>query len=127
MNYFTTALPGLEDLLIQKIKHRCFETVITKVNRGKVFFTSILDVEDLKRLRLANNLYLTITELEVGLHRQHLQQLCNQVFHINLKPLLGKGTYYYVNASRKESHTYSRLEAADAAMKGIKNVTLTKK
>jgi 23S rRNA G2445 N2-methylase RlmL len=120
MNYFVTVLPGLEDLLIQEIKHRCFETVITKVNRGKVFFTSKLDVEDLKRLRLANNLYFVITELEIGLHRQHLRQLCNQVFHINLKPFLGKGTYYYVNASRKGSHTDSRLKAADAAMEGIK-------
>ncbi|MXQ54924.1 hypothetical protein [Shimazuella alba] len=98
MNYFATVLPGLEDLFIQEIKHRCFETMITKANRGKVFFTSILDVEDLKRL--ANNLYYVITELEVGLHRQHLQQWCNQVFHINLKPFL-RITYLPIGSSRR--------------------------
>lgn len=120
MNYFATVLPGLEDLLIQEIKHRCFEAVVTKANRGKVFFTTTLDIEHIKRLRIANNLYLVITELEVGLHRLDLEQLRDQIFHLNLKPFLGKGTYYYVNASRKGSQTYSRFEAANAAMEGIK-------
>ncbi|NOU92931.1 methyltransferase [Paenibacillus sp. LMG 31456] len=120
MNYFATVLPGLEDLLIEEIKDRCFEIVVTKTNRGKVFFTTTLDIEHLKSLRLANNLYLVISELEVGLHRLHLHQLRDQVSRISLKPFLKKGTYYYVNASRKGSQTYSRFEAANAAMEGIK-------
>src|SRR5690606_22797971 len=37
----------------------------------------------------------------------------------NLKPFLGKGNFY-VNVSRKGSHTYSRFEAAQKAMEGIK-------
>ncbi|SDD37659.1 23S rRNA G2445 N2-methylase RlmL [Paenibacillus sp. UNCCL117] len=120
MNYFATVLPGLEDLLIEEIKYRCFEIVVTKTNRGKVFFTTTLDIEHLKSLRLANNLYLVISELEIGLHRIHLHQLRDQVSRINLKPFLKKATSYYVNASRKGSHTYSRFEAANAAMEGIK-------
>lgn len=30
MNYFATILPGLEDLLIEEIKDRCFEIVVTQ-------------------------------------------------------------------------------------------------
>jgi len=120
MNYFATVLPGLEDLLIEEIKDRYFEIVVTKTNRGKVFFATTLDIEHLKGLRVANNLYLVISELEVGFHRLYLHQLRDQVSRINLKPFLKKGTYYYVNASRKGSHTYSRFEAANAAMEGIK-------
>ncbi|RAV14188.1 methyltransferase [Paenibacillus contaminans] len=120
MNYFATVLPGLEDLSIEEIKDRCFEIVVTQKNRGKVFFTTTLDIEHLKRLRLVNNLYLVISELEVGSHRLHLHPLRDQVSRINLKPFLKKGTFYYVNASRKGSQTYSRFEAANAAMEGIK-------
>lgn len=119
MNYFATVLPGLEDLLIEEIKGRYFEIVVSKTNRGKVFFTTALDIEQLKGLRLANNLYLVISELDVGLHRLDLHQLRDQVFRINLKPFLEEGTYYYVNASCKGSQTYSRFEAANAAMEGI--------
>lgn len=120
MNYFATVLPGLEDLLIEEIKDRYDKIMITKTERGKVFFTTTLDIDHLKTLRLANNIYLVISELEVGLHRLHLHQLRDQISRIHLRPFLEKGTYYYVNASRKGSQTYSRFDAAHAAMEGIK-------
>jgi 23S rRNA G2445 N2-methylase RlmL len=120
VNYFATVLPGLEDLLIEEIQDKLFEAVVSKAERGKVFFTTPMNIEHLKSLRIADNFYLVITELKIGLHRVHLQQLCDQIFHLNLKPFLKKGTYYYVNASRKGSHTYSRFEAAKVAMEGIK-------
>jgi len=120
VNYFATVVPGLEDLLVVEIKDRYSEIVVTKTERGKVFFTTTLDIDHLKTLRLANNIYLVISEFEVGLHRLHLRQLRDQISRINVKRFLEKGTYYYVNASRKGSHTYSRFEAAHAAMDGIK-------
>jgi len=120
MNYFATVLHGLEELLIEEIRARYLEIVVTQTSRGKVFFTTTLDIEYLQALRLANNIYLVIAQFEVGSHRLHLDQLRDQVSRINLKPFLTKWTSYYVNASRRGTQTYSRFEAAHAAMEGIK-------
>nr|WP_175476098.1 methyltransferase domain-containing protein [Evansella caseinilytica] len=120
MDYFATVLPGLEDILIEEIQEKLYATKVIKRTRGKVFIRTALNIEQLKELKIADNLYLLISKLDIGLHRSHLDQLRDQMFHLNLKPFLKKGTSYHVNTSRKGNHNYSRFEAAKTAMDGIK-------
>jgi tRNA (guanine6-N2)-methyltransferase len=119
-HYFATVLPGLEQLLIEEIKIKLFGAQIEGNTRGKVFFKTELNLNQLKTLKLADNLYQVISKFDVGIHRKDLQKLYEKIYRMNLKPFLGKGTYY-VNASRKGSHTYNRFEAAQKVMEGIKN------
>ncbi|WP_166083249.1 methyltransferase [Erysipelothrix anatis] len=118
-NYFATVVPGLEQLLIEEINSQLKDIKIMGTSRGKVFMQTSINADLLKTLKIANNLYLIITRLEVGIHRSDLNHLRDQIFQLNLKPYLRKA-HFYVNASRKGGHTYSRYEAAQAAMDGIK-------
>lgn len=118
-NYFATVVPGLEQLLIDEINSKLTDIKIIGTKRGKVFIQSSLNLDILKTLKIANNLYLVIARFEVSIHRSDLNHLRDQIFQLNLKPYLLKD-HFYVNASRKGVHTYSRYEAAQAAMDGIK-------
>lgn len=118
-NYFATVLPGLEKLLEEEINNTLVGAQVIGTTRGKVFIRANLNLDKLKTLKLADNLYQVITRFNVGNHRSDLQQLCDQISQLYLKPFLGKGSFY-VNVSRKGSHTYSRFEAAQKVMEGIK-------
>ncbi|WP_404457175.1 methyltransferase domain-containing protein [Oceanobacillus kapialis] len=117
--YFATVLTGLEQLLVEEINDKLIEAQVIKIARGKVFIKTNLNLDQLKTLKLADNLYQVITRFDVGIHRPDLQQLYNQIYWLNLKKFLGKGSFY-VNVSRKGQHTYSRFEAAQKAIEGIK-------
>ncbi|MDT2797865.1 class I SAM-dependent methyltransferase [Enterococcus cecorum] len=119
-HYFATVLPGLESLLKEEINVKLVRTKIVGTTRGKVFIKTTLNLEQLKTLKLADNIYQVISQFKIGFHRKDLQNLYKQIYQLDLKPFLKKGSFY-VNVSRKGSHTYSRFEAGQKAMEGIKN------
>ncbi|MFG0930055.1 THUMP domain-containing protein [Staphylococcus shinii] len=90
-----------------------------KLEKGKVFFSSNLNIDYLKTLKLADNLYQVITHFKVSKQRSSLQRLQKYVYDLYLKPFLRKGSFY-VNVSRSGSHNYTRFEVANKTIEGIK-------
>ncbi len=86
-----------------------------------------LRAETLLALRSIDNLYLLLGQVPAGLHRADLDALAAAIAalpagperpdwpaHTPIRPLV------YVNASRRGRHTYSRFEAAEAALRGLR-------
>lgn len=122
-HYFATVLPGLESILLNEIRVKIADADVQAPERGKVFFRSGLSVEVLKCLRTADNLYRLIHRFEVGPHKLHLAGIESEISRLSLScvlPPARSGTVQFkVNASRAGKHTYSRFDAAEAAMRGI--------
>ncbi len=116
--YFATVLPGLEAVLVDEIKGKLSATDIEQTKRGKVFFASTNSVKGLKELRTADNLFQFVAQFEIGPHKRDLTQLQEYMTHIDIDFINKRGSFR-VNASRKGNHTYTRFEAANAAMVGI--------
>jgi tRNA (guanine6-N2)-methyltransferase len=55
----------------------------------------------------------------VGPHKEHLIDVEKQIRELDLSFINKERQSYMVNASRTGKHTYSRFEAANAAMRGI--------
>ncbi|PTM56605.1 methyltransferase domain-containing protein [Desmospora activa] len=120
--YMATVLPGLEEVLVDEIKIKLPDVQRLTTTRGKVFFESPLPWEFHLQLRTVDNLYQLIGRFFVGSHKRHLPQLEKQIaaFDLSFVKSIGRPEDgYVVNASRKGKQTYSRFEAAEAAMQGI--------
>lgn len=120
--YMATVLTGLEPVLADEIRQRIPDAHLISCARGKVLFKSQQPLTTLMTLRTADNIYRRIGEFTAGLHKSHLAELEKQVARFDLSSELpaGKPTgSYIVNASRRGDHTFSRFEAADAAMRAI--------
>lgn len=79
-NYFATVLTGLEEVLLEEINTKLSATQIKKLEKGKVFFSSNLNIDYLKTLKLADNLYQVITHFKVSKQRSSLQRLQKYVY-----------------------------------------------
>ncbi|MFC4077765.1 methyltransferase domain-containing protein [Salinithrix halophila] len=120
--YMATVLPGLEAILIDEMNTKFPEALLKSTARGKVFFQSGLPWESHLNLRTADNLYRLIGRFSVGPQKCHLQRLEKQISAFDLSFAESMGCLeggYVVNASRTGKQTYSRFEAAEAAMRGI--------
>lgn len=120
--YIATVLPGLENVLGDEIQAVIADTKRLKAERGKLSFTSSLPIEILHGLRTADNLYRFVGRFQVGPHKAHLADIEHAIAGMDLPcvPSLGqRDASYIVHASRKGKHTYSRFEAAEAAMRGL--------
>lgn len=117
-HYFATVLPGLEGILQEEIKAKLPKAQIVKKTRGKVFFKTNQSYETFQVLKTAHNLYQFIHSFTVGRYRKDLHTLEKEAYQLDLRAYLKKGSFY-VNASRRGTHTYSRFEAAQKVMEGI--------
>ncbi|CAH0120956.1 MULTISPECIES: methyltransferase domain-containing protein [unclassified Paenibacillus] len=122
IQYMATSLPGLEEVLANEIRRKIADAHRITMTRGKVLFVSNLPIEQLLSLRTADNLYRVIGQFRAGLHRSGLLNLeasCAAADLSFVERLHSAPDNFIVNASRKGKHTFSRFEAADAAMRGI--------
>ncbi len=120
--YMATVLPGLEDIAVDEIQQKFPKDRLLSTSRGKVFFESYLPTDHHFQLKTVDHLYLFIGQFSVGPHKRHLSQIEERVATFDLsfaKTKEGFEEGYFVNASRRGKHTYSRFEAAEAAMRGI--------
>ncbi|WP_169713621.1 methyltransferase domain-containing protein [Paludifilum halophilum] len=120
--YLATVLPGLENVLIDEMKVKIPEARVQLTERGKVYFKSCLPLASHLQLRTADHLYRFIDRFSVGPHKRHLPKLEKQISEYDLsfaESVGGPDRSYVVHASRRGKHTYSRFEAAEAAMRGI--------
>lgn len=122
ISYMATVLPGIESILAEEMNCKIPEAKVKRIQRGKIFFEASLPVNNLMSLRTADNIYRVICCFSIGLHRADLPKLQKKIAACDLDfvDTAGfKADGFVVNASRKGAHSYSRFEAAEAAMNGI--------
>ncbi|MFC0330500.1 RNA methyltransferase [Paenibacillus sepulcri] len=122
IRYMATVLPGIEAVLADEMTRKIPEARIKSIKRGKIFFETDLPARDLLSLRTADNIYRVICCFSVGLHRSDLPRLQKNIAACDLSFADTAGLReggFVVNASRKGAHSYSRFEAAEAAICGI--------
>lgn len=121
--YLATVLPGLEHVLAHEMSAKISDAEICGLRRGKVFVQSGQSAAVLATLRTADNLYRYIHRFEVGSHNAHVADIEREVSRLNMEQYVaqrkGAAISFKVNASRTGKHTYSRFDAAEAAMRGI--------
>lgn len=120
--YFATVLPGIEYVLADEIRVKVADAKLAGVERGKVYFRTKMPLGDLLALRTADNLYRFVHRFEVGPHKLHLPHIEQTIAGIDLSWVCGDRSgpvAVIVNASRAGKHTYSRFDAAEAALRGV--------
>jgi 23S rRNA G2445 N2-methylase RlmL len=120
-----TCMPGLEDLVSRQICAEYPQYTVSETRRGKVFLRVCATIRDLCEIRCADNLYLLLREFEVGRVKEDLAGLSRAISGTDFAPLhallpRGKKTFRVaVSASRSGDHTYSRYQAAEAALQAL--------
>ena len=124
--YLATTLPGLEFVAADELRAKVADAAVEAAPRGKVVFRSAGGVERLLALRTVDNLYLLLGRFSQGPHRVHLADLERAVGRVDVVGVaraaavdLGTRPTVFVNASRAGKQTYSRFEAAEAALRGL--------
>jgi len=138
--YLATCLPGLEPVVADELQAKVAGVRVAAAEHGRVIITSItaadtsgpsraptLHPEALLALRSIDNLYLILGQVPVGAHRADLDALAAALAGLPAGPERPDWTVraparplVYVNASRRGHHTYSRFEAAEAALRGLR-------
>ncbi len=124
LTYMATAAPGLEDIVVSEILSKFPGAWIQAQMRGRVLFVTNHPWKDLLSLRCMDNLYLHAAWLKIGRHRADLPDLTDKIAHLILPEFpcianAGRKAKVIVNASRSGRHTFSRFEAAAAALEGL--------
>lgn len=122
--YMATVAPGLEPVAISEICTKLPSAWVQNQLRGRILFNTDAPWEDLEKLKCVDNLYLHIAWLKVGPHKVHLADLSTDIentpmHHLPLIASAGPSTKVVVNASRAGQHTFSRFDAANAALAGL--------
>lgn len=118
ITYMATVIAGFEPVLVDEICHNIANIENCTTSRGKVFFQTKAPRAELLGLRTADNLYRLIHTFPVGFTRADLPLLEEAVAACDLS-FVDSFSPFIVNASRRGEHTFSRFEAADAAMRGM--------
>ncbi len=99
---------------------------IKETPRGKVLFAGDTPPARLLALRTIDDLYVLAGRFRQGPHRTHLADLEHTVSRLDLGEALHVASWLprarpavFVNASRSGKQTYSRFEAAEAALRGL--------
>lgn len=121
-----TTAPGLEQAAISEVLAKVAGAQMEESLRGRVLFRVHCSLQDLLRLRSADNLYYHIARFPVGRTRADLPKVSQAIASLNLDAALSfltdtdyRHSRVFVNASRWGHHTYSRFDAAEAALAGL--------
>lgn len=122
LHLMATCCPGLEFILADEIRERL--GVETSAERGKVFFAALPG--EVMSSRCADNLYTFAGQVGIGATRPDLPEFARALEHLPLEPLLERlrplgitPQRIHVTASRAGKHSYSRFEAAAAALPAL--------
>lgn len=123
-HFFVTCQRGFENIVRGEIKEKISEAENIVCSDGKVFFELFPNNDKYLLLRCVDNVYLTISKFNIGLHKTDLKQLYNKINNINVKEILkevglNNSKKIIVSASRKGKHTYSRFELAQTVSKSL--------
>jgi tRNA (guanine6-N2)-methyltransferase len=122
--YLATVTPGLEEVLASELATKLPGLQVQASWRGRLLVAGYLAPEEMTLIRTANNLYHYLGAIPVGRHRADLSSLARRTATLNWDPvtasrLYRRGATAWVSCSRTGKHTYSRFDAATAALVGI--------
>ena len=117
--YLGTVLPGLEEIAANEISAKLPGTTVVERARGRLYFECLLPVSDLAALRTVDNLFVALGEFAAGPHKADLPALGRAAADALGAASADTPHTVWVNASRAGTHTYSRFEAAEAALSAI--------
>lgn len=114
-SFMCTMAAGLEDIAAAELTSNFPKITVTNIQRGKVFFRSSNSIEQLRRLRCVDNIYLLLGTIHIGTHKKDLERLTQAAAHIDLRKAiaftqLNETPRIIVSASKKGKHTYSRFD-----------------
>jgi len=129
VTFLATVLPGLEEIAASELAAKVPHARIVEAERGKLFFElNDYGASDVATSpRTFDNVYLHLAGFTVGPRRENLRDIEAAARTVDLGGALAFMAHkrhvlapsFFVNASRSGRHTYSRQDAAVAAMRGI--------
>ena len=117
--FLGTVLPGLERVAADEVRAKLPGASIVGLERGKVTFEHTASTDVLLGLRTMDNLYEELGGFEVGPHKADLARLGRAAAQAAASVRPDRPRTVWVNASRVGTQTYSRFEAAEAALTAI--------
>lgn len=81
--FFATVTYGLETVLAVEIEELGIQIRGMKFERGKVVFKAFGEVNLLKKLRCADNIYCIVAEFTVGTHKSDLAEIESNIKKMN--------------------------------------------
>ena len=119
--YMATCVPGAEEILKDEISILIPEKNTLYFERGKVFFRSDFGLDDLLKLRCADNIYRVLNRFRIGQHKKDLSNFHKNISQTDDHDLFGDtgNKRIIVSASRSGRHTYSRYDLSDTAMEAL--------
>lgn len=123
--YMATTAPGLEKITLSEMQSKLTNIEISAQLRGRILFATSDSLEKLFRLKCIDNLYSYIGCFQAGPHKMDLARITQSVQQLEIEQVLLRFPGYHsamraiVSASRSGHHTYSRFDAAAAALVGL--------
>lgn len=122
--FLVTMAPGLESVAESEIMSKLGQASMLATFRGRLIFGCAVPLEQVFELRCVDNVYSHVACFTVGPHKIDLQDMRKTISkfditpafrHLNLDKPLSR-CKAIVSASRSGKHTYSRFDAAEAAL-----------
>lgn len=112
--FLATIVSGLESVLAEEISELGINLDSIKLERGKILFKTKRNINELLKLRCADNIYCVICELPVGHQKKNLAQYAIDISQIKWTRILSafnsSNKNVSVSASRKGKSTFSRFD-----------------
>jgi tRNA (guanine6-N2)-methyltransferase len=117
-HFIATIVAGLEAVLADELSEFGIDRNIIRTERGKVIFSTQKSLNELIKLRCADNIYCIISEFPVGCHKADLKQYTTDInklkWHEILSAFDADNRKINVSASRKGKATFSRFDIEEA-------------
>jgi len=127
--FLVTMAPGLEGVAESEIMSKLGQASVQATFRGRVIFGCTAGLERILELRCIDNLYSYVAWFRVGPHKTDLQDMRKAISKLDIAPALRhlrldrplSRCRAIVSASRSGKHTYSRFDAAEAALYALQD------
>lgn len=121
--YMVTCVPGAEAILKEEIQALIPHRSNMSVDRGKVFFDSDSELDEIMRLRCADNIYGCIGKFNIGPHKEDLKGFYTNIAQADYSRVRRrKPCKIIVSASRLGKHTYSRFDLSNTATAALQSL-----
>lgn len=127
--FLVTMASGLESVAESEIVAKLGQAWMQAIFRGRIVFGCTAPLERVFQLRCVDNIYAYIASFRVGPHRSDLADLRRIVSKLDVTPAVRHtgidkplaACRAIVSASRSGKHTYSRFDAAEAALSALQD------
>lgn len=128
-SFLVTTASGLESVAESEIVSKLEQAWVQATLRGRIIFGCTAPLERVLQLRCVDNIYAYIASFRVGPHKSDLVDLQRTISKLDIMPALSHlemdkpytACRIIVSASRSGKHTYSRFDAANAALEALQD------